>query len=236
MGGSVALAVSCQGGDWELAGWRVAPLPGHGADGVAPPAGNVVEDVDTPFAAVAILAHPVSPPPAPAQPSAVRIKAAQTNVVLIQGKSLRVPAAAYKGAKKAGKVTFSSSASKVAKVTKNGKITAKKPGRAVITIKAPKAKAIKITVRVLPKSAPKPKVARVKAAGVPKKMTVGKVAWAAGSYAPAKAPGVKITYRSSAKSVAAVDATGRIVAKAKGKATITVKAGPKVKKHVITIR
>jgi uncharacterized protein YjdB len=166
----------------------------------------------------------------------VRVKAAQTRVVLVQGKSLRVPAAAYTGAKKAGKVTFTSSAPKVAKVTKKGKITAKRPGRATITIKSPGAKAVKVAVRVLPKSAPKAKVARAKAKGVPKTMLVGRVAWAAGSYAPAKAPGVKITYRSSSKRVAAIDPTGRITAKAKGKATITVKAGPKSKKYVITVR
>jgi uncharacterized protein YjdB len=147
-----------------------------------------------------------------------------------------VPAAAYTGAKKAGKVTFTSSAPKVAKVTKKGKITAKRPGRATITIKSPGAKPVKVAVRVLPKSAPKAKVARAKAKGVPKTMAVGKVAWAAGSYAPANAPGVKITYRSSSKRVAAIDPTGRIIAKAKGKATITVKAGPKSKKYVITVR
>jgi hypothetical protein len=33
-----------------------------------------------------------------------------------------------------------------------------------------------------------------------------------------------------------IDPTGRITAKAKGKTTITVKAGPKTKKYVDTVR
>jgi hypothetical protein len=179
---------------------------------------------------------PTATAPTPLPAGAARIKAAQTKVVLIRGKSMRVPAAAYIGAKKAAKVTFTSSAPKVAKVTKKGKITAKRPGRATITIKAQGAKSVKITVNVLPNAAAKAKVTRAKAKGVPKTMTVGRVAWAAGSYAPARAPGIKITYRSSAKRVATIDPTGRIIARAKGKTTITIKAGPKTKKYRLTIR
>ena len=53
---------------------------------------------------------------------------------------------------------------------------------------------------------------------------------------PNKAANKKVTYKSSNTKVATVSSKGKITAKKAGKATITVKAGNKVKKITVTVK
>jgi hypothetical protein len=98
------------------------------------------------------LAPKVAPEVAPAAPKAGKaiFKVAKKSLRLVAGKSstVAVKAVTAKGAK--AKVTWKSSNAKVAKVSKLGKITAKKAGKAIITVKA-NGKVAKIAVKVTAK-------------------------------------------------------------------------------------
>ena len=126
------------------------------------------------------------------------------------------------------KVTFSSSKKSVATVSGKGKVTAKKPGTAIIT--AVTANGKKAVCRVTVKKAPKRIILK----------TSTKVLKKGKSYQiikrlPDNTASNKITYRSSKKAVAAVNAKGKVTAKKKGTAMITVKTfnGKKAKLKII---
>ena len=116
------------------------------------------------------------------------------------------------------KVTYSSSNKKVATVSSKGLIVAKASGSAKITVKAGKKKFV-VTVTV-------PKVAPTKITGVPSSKTLkkGKTYTLKPKLSP-KGAEAKISYKSSNKSVASVDSKGKVKAKKKGIAVITVTAG-----------
>jgi uncharacterized protein YjdB len=162
----------------------------------------------------------------------VRVQAAQKRVALAVGKSITVPVKGWTAQGTASKLTWKSSKPSIASVSASGKITAKKRGKATISATAD-GKSVKITVTVRAKSSAK--VTKVTATGVPKTMKVGQVAWVTASYTPATATGVKATFASSSAARAAIDTSGRLTAKAPGKATITVKAGTKTKKYTVTV-
>jgi hypothetical protein len=192
--------------------------------------------ITVPGPTVTIRAEDVTPPQSPPGTAlAPRIKSAQSSVVVVRGKSITIPAAAYAEAGTAPKVTFTSSKKAIATVSKAGKITAKAAGRTTITVNAASAKAVKISVKVVSANSPRTKVAKVSASGIPKTLAVGKAAWAAGKYTPSSAVNAKVTYQSSRAAVASIDKTGRIVAKAPGKTVITVKAGGKAKRYALTV-
>jgi hypothetical protein len=123
---------------------------------------------------------------------------------------------------------YESSSPKVLTVTSKGKLAAKKVKKATkvtVTITADTV-ANRITVWVVPKKA-SPKVS----ATVPTSLNPGQVAWVIGTAKKGTNP--KVTFASSNKSVATVDKYGKLIAKAKGKTTITVKiAGKKVAKKL----
>lgn len=116
------------------------------------------------------------------------------------------------------KVTYQSSNKKVATVTSKGKIRAKGAGTARITVKSGSKRAVvKVTV---------PKTKTKKITNVPSKLTLrrGK----SKTLKPRRSPSgsdEKITYKSSNRKVATVTSKGKITAKKKGKAVITVKSG-----------
>lgn len=116
------------------------------------------------------------------------------------------------------KVSYKSSNKKTVTVTSRGKITAKASGKAVITIKSGK-KSIRVTVTV-------PKVQPTRITGVPaeKSLKKGKTYTLKPRLYP-KGAEAKITYSSSSKKVATVSSKGKITARKKGTAIITVKAG-----------
>ena len=130
-------------------------------------------------------------------------------------------------------VTWKSSKPKVATV-KNGKVTAKKKGTAKITAtsKTDKTKKATITVKVSTKAK---KNKTLKISPTKKTLKKGKTLTIKIKKITAKTT-EKITYKSSKKSVATVDAYGKVKAKKKGKATITVKCGKKKAKLKLTVK
>lgn len=129
--------------------------------------------------------------------------------------------------------SWKSSAPKIVSVKPGGKVTAmKKTGKASITITL--ASGLKKTISVTVKKAA---VDTKKISGVPKKLTLKK--GAAKTLRPRLSPAVstqKTTYKTSNGKVASITAKGKITARKKGKATITVKSGKKQVKCQVTVQ
>lgn len=139
----------------------------------------------------------------------------KTKAVTLGVKETYTPVYALTPAYTTDSVTFHSSKKSVATVSKTGKITAKATGTAVITASTGSGCETSITVKV--KKAP----SKVKLSLATKTLKKGKsytlkTSFPSGSYSN------KLTFSSSQKSVASVSKTGKITAKKKGKATITV--------------
>ncbi|MDO5145494.1 MAG: Ig-like domain-containing protein [Eubacteriales bacterium] len=125
---------------------------------------------------------------------------------------------------------YTSSKPKVVSVSSNGKLKAKKPGKAKITISGANTKQT-ITVTVSKQSMPTKKLSFKKKALKVKKGTV--------RFLPYKinaASNQKIIWKSSKKAVVSVDSNGKITAKKKGKAIITLKSGKKKTTCKITVK
>lgn len=123
-------------------------------------------------------------------------------------------------------VTYSSSNKKVATVSSSGVIQAKASGTAKIKVKSgSKIVTIKVTV------------AKVKITGVTKtvSLTVGQTLQLKPVVTNALSK-IGVTYKSSKKKVAAVSAGGKITAKKKGTATITVTAAKVSVKCKVTVK
>lgn len=128
------------------------------------------------------------------------------------------------------KVTYKSSNTKIATVSSTGVITAKKVGKVTITIQSGKQKA---TVTLTVKKAPALKA--IKNVPTKKTITKGKTYTLKPQLYPSGAI-AKITYTTSNKSIATVDSKGKITAKKKGTAVITVKAGKFTAKCKVTVK
>ena len=128
------------------------------------------------------------------------------------------------------KVTYNSSNTKIATVSSTGVITAKKVGKVTITVQSGKQKA---TVTLTVKKAPALKV--IKNVPTKKTITKGKTYTLKPQLYPSGAI-AKITYTTSNKSIATVDSKGKITAKKKGTAVITVKAGKFTAKCKVTVK
>lgn len=127
------------------------------------------------------------------------------------------------------KLSYASSDAKIVSVTGKGLLTAKKAGKAKVTVKSGK-KSFVITVTV---TAPAPTGMKNLATAVTlkkgKTLVLNPVLLPAGAQA-------KITYKSSNTKVAAVDASGKITAKGKGTAQITITAGKVKKTCKVTVK
>lgn len=128
------------------------------------------------------------------------------------------------------KVTYKSSNIKIATVSSTGVITAKKVGKVTITVQSGKQKA---TVTLTVKKAPALKA--IKNVPTKKTITKGKTYTLKPQLYPSGAI-AKITYTTSNKSIATVDSKGKITAKKKGTAVITVKAGKFTAKCKVTVK
>lgn len=128
------------------------------------------------------------------------------------------------------KITYKSSNTKIATVSSTGVITAKKIGKVTITVQSGKQKA---TVTLTVKKAPALKA--IKNVPTKKTITKGKTYTLKPQLYPSGAI-AKITYTTSNKSIATVDSKGKITAKKKGTAVITVKAGKFTAKCKVTVK
>lgn len=122
-----------------------------------------------------------------------------------------------------GNATFRSGNTKVATVSANGTVKAKKAGKVNITVQVGNHKqVVKITVK-------KPTMKLVKSSA---KLKKGKKVTIKVKAAPVS----KVTFKSSNKKVATVSSKGVVKAKKKGTATITVKCNGITKKFKVTVK
>jgi alpha-amylase len=160
----------------------------------------------------------------------------QRQITLVKGQSVRLAAAGYTEAGDVVAASWTSKKTRVASVTAQGRITAKRAGSATLVAKAG-GKSTTVIVRVVAKkpTAAKAKVTTVAAEGVPARMAVGKLALIKGAYFPTTAVKAKVSFTSSTPSVVSVDSRGALRALAPGSATITVKASGVTKKYVVRV-
>lgn len=133
-------------------------------------------------------------------------------------------------------VTWSSSDNSIAAVDGDGKITAKAVGTATITATtADGGKTVSCTVTV---SKDTVAVTGVKLDASAATLKIGESKTLTATVEPSNATNQNVTWSSSNNSVAAVDETGKITAKAAGKATITVKTvdGEKTASCEVTVQ
>jgi hypothetical protein len=181
-------------------------------------------------------AGPVPPAVSGQVPVMVRVKVSQKAATVLVGRKIKLSAAGYLTDGSRAKVSWKSNRTRVATVSNTGTITAKRAGKAVITIKSgTKTTKVNLTVVASTVKARSVKVTSVTATGIPKTMTPGQVGWATGKIKPARAAGVIVRFTSSNPTTATIDTAGRIVAKQAGKTTITIKAGNKTRNYTITV-
>ncbi|MDR1292790.1 MAG: Ig-like domain-containing protein [Clostridiales Family XIII bacterium] len=132
------------------------------------------------------------------------------------------------------KLTWSSSNPKIATVNAaTGKIKAKKSGKAKITATALNGEKLTITVNVTTKAIPLKTLTLKKA---PTSLQVGKARLLSVKATPYQATNLNVTFSSSNRSILSVDKVGKITAKKKGKAKITIKAAGKKYAKIITVK
>lgn len=161
-----------------------------------------------------------------AQISALSFKNANVSIVKGRKKSLQV---IYNPTYAVDTLAFSSSNNKVATVNKKGVVTAKRAGKATITVKSSKGKTAKCNIIV--------KEIHIKKITVAKKrykIKKGKTKQIKFKVNPKNYTDTLI-WKSSNKKVAIVSKKGKVTAKKKGKTTITIKSsnGKKVKVKII---
>lgn len=168
-----------------------------------------------------ITVAPTQPPAGATDPSEV----AKTSITLSKtSASLYVKGTTKINANvknRKGAVSYKSNKTKIAKVDKNGKVTALKKGTAVITVSNNGVKKL-FTVKVKNPKLNKKKVKLKKGKSFRLKV-IGKIG--------------KAKFKSSKKKIVTVSKSGKLKAKKKGKATITVKTNGKIKlKCKVTVK
>jgi uncharacterized protein YjdB len=167
-----------------------------------------------------------------------KVRTPLKSVTLKKGASITPPIAADSKTAKGkadikAKLTYKSSNSKVATVSKTGKIKAKKSGTVTITATALNGKSVKIKVKVVAKASA---VKKVTLTGLKTTLNKGKTAQIGVKVTPANATNAKLTFKSSNAKVLKVDKAGKVTALKKGTAKITVKAGTKTVVKTIRVK
>ena len=165
-----------------------------------------------------------------AKPETVSIKIGKKAVKSItmgkKEKVLLIPVVRPQGSK----VSYISSNPRIASVDAQGKVKAKKVGRAVITVRTAKGTSANLSIRV--KKAP----AKIMLSARKKTLKAGESNRIKVRF-PAKSGSCKITFTSSRKKVAAVEANGKIRALKKGKTVITARSfNGKKARMVVTVK
>lgn len=161
----------------------------------------------------------------------------QKSLNLAVGKSLKLPyAVTFASSIESRALTWASSNKKAVSVTQKGLVKGLKPGKSKVTVKTADGKSASCTVRVVGREVPITGI-RIKP-GLNKSKTVtlkvGSEKRFTATPLPAGATAATASWASSKKSVARVDALGRVTALKKGKCTLTVKMGrQKVKINII---
>lgn len=162
----------------------------------------------------------------------VKVKLNVTTLPLQVKKSTKVLKVASKD-KKDKVVYWSSSNRKAVQVDKkSGKITAKKAGKAYVTVTMKSGASARCLIKVQNK---KVAVSKLKVSPTKVSLKKGQKLTIKTSIIPLTATD-KVSYSSSNKKVASVSAKGVIIAKKKGKAKITVRAGSKKATIMVTVR
>jgi len=170
-----------------------------------------------------------SKPQTPAKPAVAQVKVEKTKLTLGVKESYTIaPTALPSGSETT--FTYKTSNKKVATVDAKGKIKAKKTGKANITVTSANGKSV--TIKVTVKKAPNKITVTTKSKTLKKGKTF-KIKYKL----PKNTASNKITFKSSNKKVATVDAKGKVKALKKGKATITVQTFNKKKAKIkITVK
>lgn len=171
----------------------------------------------------------------PAKAKVIKVQFPQKSASIVQGGKITIKAFAYTSSGSRVTLTYASSKPKVAQVSSGGVITAKQRGTTKITAQEPGGKKAVLTLTVLAKKSSKSDVKSV-SANVPKTMKPGQQKFLSAGYKPGKASGVKISFKSSQPSVVSADSFGRLYARKKGSAVITIKAGKIRRKYKITVK
>lgn len=163
--------------------------------------------------------------------AAKKIQVAKTNVTMKKGGKYTIESIVTPS-NTTDKLTYKSSNSKIVKVSSKGVLTAKKDGKATITVKANSkvSKKIKVTVK-------KKAIALKKLSFSKKKMAVkkGTVKFLSPKAGPSNTTAA-FKWKSSNSKVVSVSKNGKITAKKKGKAKITVSSGKKKATCTITVK
>ena len=156
------------------------------------------------------------------------IKVAKKSVTVKVGSSVQAPKVTFRTGD--GIKSWKVKDSKIASVDKKGKITGKKAGKTTVTVTLKSGKTAKITVMVK-------KIATKKVTVDQKKVTLkkGKTCQLKVTVTPKNSQD-KVTYKSSDSKIVSVSAKGKITAKKKGKATITITSGKKKTTCKVTVK
>ncbi len=133
------------------------------------------------------------------------------------GKSFTLKVKAVKPANASKAVTYKSNNPEIATVNGKGKVTGKKPGKAVITVSSKTSSKVKAKCTVTVKQ----QVKKIQTAST-LVLQKGKSAVLKYGLSPQNASSKKVKFSTSNKKVAAVNKKGKITAKKAGKATITI--------------
>jgi C1A family cysteine protease len=149
-------------------------------------------------------------------------------IYLKKNSSYTLPIKVYNGNDAVStELTYASSAPNALSVSETGKLKArsvKKKTKAVVTVTAKNGYSKSFTVYVVPKAV---KLKSVKITGAPSKLKKGEYRQFALKPGPSAATNLAPKFSSSKPSVLSVDSTGKIYAKKKGKARVTVRVGGK---------
>ncbi len=162
-----------------------------------------------------------------------QILLSDTSKTLKDGKSYTLGALVYPRTAKQD-VTWESSDEKIATVNQNGRVTAKKPGKAVITCRATDGSGVKARCKITV-TAVKVKSFSVVKSGSTRNLKGKTVTLKKGKsmtikiakLKPANASNQRVTFKSSNKKIASVSSSGVIKARKKGTVTITVQSKDK---------